>query len=177
VVTDATYGFDFAGSELRLSCVRSPAHAGHPVDDVTPIVRQDRVEPRTDQGEHVFHFWLNGGPAAERLSAIDREATVHHEAPMALVVFPAGGGRAAVPGATLSDGVVQMPAAKMAEDGRRLIVRLFEPTGTRRSTTLTIPSLGVTAEVALSPFEVRTLAVDLATGEVYQTDLLERREP
>jgi alpha-mannosidase len=177
VITDATYGFDFAGSELRLSCVRSPAHAGHPVDDVTPIVRQDRVEPRTDQGEHVFHFWLNGGPAAERLAAIDREATVHHEAPMALVVFPAGGGRATVPGVTLSDGVVQMPAMKMAEDGRRLIVRLFEPTGTRRSTTLAIPSLGVTAVVALSPFEVRTLAVDLADGELYQTDLLEQREP
>jgi alpha-mannosidase len=177
VVTDATYGFDFAGSELRLSCVRSPAHAGHPVDDVTPIVRQDRVEPRTDQGEHVFHFWLNGGPAAERLAAIDREATVHHEGPMALVAFPAGGGRPAVPGATLSDGVVQMPAMKMAEDGRRLIVRLFEPTGVRRSTTLAIPALGVTAEVALSPFEVRTLAVDLANGELYQTDLLEKREP
>jgi alpha-mannosidase len=176
VVTDATYGFDFAGSELRLSCVRSPAHAGHPVDDVTPIVRQDRVEPRTDQGEHVFHFWLNGGPAAERLAAIDREATVHHEAPMALVVFPAGGGRPAVPGVTLSDGVVQMPAMKLAEDGRRLIVRLFEPTGSPRSTTLAVPALGVTAGLTLAPFEVRTLAVDLASGEIYQTDLLERRE-
>jgi alpha-mannosidase len=176
VVTDATYGFDFAGSELRLSCVRSPAHAGHPVDDDTPIVRQDRVEPRTDQGEHVYRFWLNGGPAAERLGAIDREATVHHEAPMALVAFPPGGGRAAVPGVTLSDGNVGMPAMKMAEDGRRLIVRLFEPTGARRSTILAIPALGVTAAVALSPFEVRTLAVDLATGEVYRADLLEHRE-
>jgi alpha-mannosidase len=56
-------------------------------------------------------------------------------------------------------------------------VRLFEPTGTRRSTTLAIPSLGVTAGMTLSPFEVRTLAVDLAHGELYQTDLLEQREP
>ena len=93
---------------------------------------------------------------------------------MALVVFPAGGGRPAVPGATLSDGVIQMPAMKMAEDGRRLIVRLFEPTGTRRSTTLAIPALRVTAGVTLSPFEVRTLAVDLATGEICQTNLLEQ---
>jgi len=176
VITDATYGFDFAGTELRLSCARSPAHAGHPVDDVTPIVPQDRVEARTDQGEHVFHFWLNAGPAAERLGAVDREATVHHEAPMALVAFPAGGGRPAVRGVTLSDLVVQMPAMKIAEDGRRLIVRLFEPTGTARCTTLAVPSLGVTTEVALSPFEVRTLAVDLVTGGVSVTDLLERRE-
>jgi len=54
IVTDATSGFDYAGSELRLSCLRSPAYAGHPVDEVTPIVRQDRIETRVDRGEHVF---------------------------------------------------------------------------------------------------------------------------
>jgi len=175
LVNDATYGFDYSGSELRVSCLRSPAHAGHPVDDVTPIVRQDRVEPRIDQGEHVFRFWLNAGLAETRLAAVDREATVKHEAPMALVVFPSGDGPATVPGVTLSDGVIQMPALKYSEDGRALIVRLFEPTGSARTTCVEVPALGAKADVALGAFEVRTLRVDLEDGAVTDADLLERK--
>jgi len=158
---------------VRLSCLRSPAYAGHPVDDVTPIVRQDRVEPRVDRGEHVFRFWVNAGPAADRLAAIDREATVHSEAPMVLVAFPSGGGTPAVPGAVLSDAAVQMPAMKLSDDGLRLIVRLFEPTGSARSTRLAIPALRVETDVRMAPFEIKTLAIDLATGAVGETDLLE----
>jgi alpha-mannosidase len=175
IINDATYGFDYSESELRLSCLRSPAHAGHPVDDVTPIVRQDRIERRIDQGEHVFRFWLNAGRAAERLAAVDREATVKHEPPMALVAFPPGDGAPALPGVTLSDDVVQMPALKLAEDGRALIIRLFEPTGVARSTTVAVPALRVTSRVDLGPFDVRTLRVDLEQATIDDVDLLERR--
>jgi alpha-mannosidase len=174
IVNDATSGFDVEGGEIRISCLRSPAYAGHPVDDRTPIVRQDRVEGRVDLGEHVFRFWLAGGSAEERLAAIDREATAHAETPMALVAFPSGTGAPAVPGATLSDPVVQLSAMKLSDDGSRLIVRLFEPMGVARHTTLTIPALGVAIDLHLSPFEVRTLAVDLATKTVLETDLLEQ---
>jgi alpha-mannosidase len=173
VVTDATSGFDFAGAELRLSCLRSPAYAGHPVDDVTPIVRQDRIETRVDRGEHVFRFWLKAGPAAERLAAIDREATGALEAPMALVAFPPGGGKPAVPGAVLQDPVIQMPAMTLAADGRRVIVRLFEPTGAARQTRLSIPALAIQVPLSFRPFELKTMAVDLTSRTVCETDLLE----
>jgi alpha-mannosidase len=173
IVTDATSGFDYAGSELRLSCLRSPAYAGHPVDDVTPVVRQDRVETRVDRGEHVFRFWLRGGPAGERLAAIDREAAAHLEAPMALVAFPAGGGRPVLPGAVLSDAVIQMPAMFISGDGRRLIVRLFEPTGDARETVLRVPALEIEQTLAFGPFELKTLAIDLASRTICETDLLE----
>jgi alpha-mannosidase len=145
------------------------------VDDVTPVVRQDRVERRIDQGEHSFRFWLNAGPADARLWAVDREATARHEPPMALVAFPPGNARPAAAGVTLSDAVVQMPALKLSEDGRALIVRLFEPTGRARVTTLAVPALGVAATVDLGPFELRTLAVDLRTRSVEDCDLLERQ--
>jgi alpha-mannosidase len=175
LINDATYGFDYSGAELRVSCLRSPAHAGHPVDDVTPIVRQDRVEPRIDQGEHLFRFWMNAGPAGARLAAIDREATIKHEPPMALVVFPSGDGPSTVPGVTLSDDAIQMPAMKLSEDGRALIVRLFEPTGAARSTVVGVPAIGAKAQVELGPFELRTLRVDLESGAVTDVDLLEHR--
>ena len=106
IINDATYGFDFAGGELRLSLLRALAHSGHPVDDVTPTVRQDRFEPRVDQGEHR---------------------------------------------------------------------RLFEPTGEGRTVTVTLPPLGLQFEVALGACEIKTLAVDLKTRAVQETDLLGRR--
>lgn len=176
IVTDATSGFDYAGAELRLSCLRSPAHAGHPVDDVTPIVRQDRVETRVDRGEHVFRFWLDAGPAEARLAAIDREAAARIEAPFALVAFPPGGGKVAGPGVVLSDSVIQMPAMRLSENGRCAVVRLFEPTGSARHTTLGIPALHVEAPLAFRPFEIKTVIVDLASGSLRETDLLEGEE-
>jgi alpha-mannosidase len=92
---------------------------------------------------------------------------------MALVAFPPGGGTAAVPGAILADAVIQMPAMTLAEDGRRVIVRLFEPTGSARQTTLSIPALGVQVPLSFRPFELKTLAVDLASCAIRETDLLE----
>jgi alpha-mannosidase len=73
----------------------------------------------------------------------------------------------------LSDPVIQMPAMKLAEDGRRVIVRLFEPTGAPRQTTLRIPALGVETALTFGPFELKTIAVDLASRTVCETDLME----
>jgi alpha-mannosidase len=140
---------------------------------VTPIVRQDRVETRVDRGEHVFRFWVAAGPADARLAAIDREASARLQAPMALVAFPPGGGKAAVPGAVLSDGVIQMPAMMLSSDGLRAVLRLFEPTGSARRTTLSLPALGVQAPLAFRPFELKTVTVDLVSRAVRETDLLE----
>jgi alpha-mannosidase len=116
---------------------------------------------------------MNAGPAVARLAAIDREAAIKHEPPMALVVFPSGDGPSTVPGVTLSDETIQMPALKLSEDGRALIVRLFEPTGSARSTVVEVPALGVKAAVDLGAFELRTLRVDLEGGGVTDVDLLE----
>jgi alpha-mannosidase len=185
IVNDGTYGLDCTAGELRVSLLRSPAYAGHPVDDVTPIVRQDRFEPRIDQGEHLFHFWVNAGVAARRLDAIDRESTVHNEAPFALCAFPppappapraaAWGGSSAPPVAiALADDVVQLVAMKVSEDGHALILRLFEPTGEARTTRVSIPPLALTFPVSLTPFEAKTFAIELQTRRVTETDLLER---
>lgn len=174
LVTDSTYGFDVAAGELRVSLLRAPAYAGHPVDDATPIVRQDRYEPREDQGLHTFRFWLNAGACRNRLDAIDREAAVRTGGLMALCAFPPGDGRPARPGVVLEDAVVQLGALKLAEDDDRLVIRLFEPTGMRRSTRVRVPALDLSFDVSLGPHEIKTLVVDPATLDVVETDLLER---
>jgi len=87
VVNDRSYGADCRRGELRLSLLRSPAYAAHPIME-RPILPVDRYSPRIDQGERLFRFWIQGGPAADRLEAIDREALAHNARPMALSFFP-----------------------------------------------------------------------------------------
>jgi len=174
VINDGIHGLDFASGELRLTLLRSPAYSGHPVADHIPIVRQDRFEPRIDQGERRFRFWINAGPAADRLAAIDREALVKNEAPLVLCCYPPGTGPLAPEGVSLSDGVIQLTALKMAEDGGRLVLRLFEPTGVERRTTVRVPGLDLRFDVSLQPHEIKTVSVDLGSGKVAEPDLLER---
>jgi len=173
-INDGIYGSDFAPGRLRLTLLRSPAYSAHPVGQRQTLA-QDRFSPRIDQGERRFRLWFNGGPIRRRLEAVDREALAHNETPYVLPFFPAGGGSKPKPLARLSDKVVQVTAIKLAEDSRDLIIRLFEPTGRRRSTVLSLPMLRKSKKLTLKPFEVRTLRINPRTGAIDEVDLLERR--
>jgi alpha-mannosidase len=167
VINNGTYGCSIEGDELRLTLLRSPAYSALPAMTDAPPVPDDRFVQRMDQGEREFRFWLNAGPAAERLAAIDREATAHAERPGLLMLYPspvtgdeAPHSSSRVPAITLSDDVVQLAALKEAEDGAGLIVRLFEPTGLGRTTVLSLPVLGVEQEVTLAAFEIVSFRVE-----------------
>jgi alpha-mannosidase len=173
VINDSTYGCDFKSGKLRISLLRAPAHAGHPTNTGRPIVQQDRFVPRIDQGEHLFRFWLNGGGLVERINAVDREALTHNEQPYALSYWPPGQGSLTASGPTLSDRTVQMTCFKCAEEGDDLIVRLFEPTGRARSTTLSLANPSVRTRIEVGPFEIKTLRINRRTGSMREVNLLE----
>ena len=182
-VNDGSYGCDFSEDGLRLSLLRSPAYTAHPILD-RPLVRQDRFEPRIDQGERMFRFWINAGEAKERMKSIDREALAKNEKPFGMQMFPERvervGGVEGVEGAGLRPFVVlkgeavQMTAMKLAEDGEDIIIRLFEPTGQKRSVVLSLPLFGIDKKVTMSPFEIKTLRVDVGKRKVVETDLMEK---
>ena len=171
-INDGVYGSDFRDGELRLSLLRSPAYAGHPIEDRT-IVPQDRYTPRIDQGERLFRFWFNGGKVQDRLLAIDRQALVKNEKPFALSFFPPGQGEKPKPGVVLSDKVVQVTSIKKAEESVDLIIRLFEPTGQGRATTLSLPFVPIQKKILLQGFEIKTLKFNLKTRKFIEIDLME----
>jgi alpha-mannosidase len=175
IINDRTYGLDCTDGELRLSLLRSPAYAGHPIDEKTPIVRQDRFEARIDQGEHRFVFWLNCGPARARFAEISREAIFKSEPYTTLCAFPSGEGNKPVPGIRLSNPAIQLGAWKLSEDGKNMVVRLFETTGRRQSVIVTIPALVLEFRVDLRAFELKSLAIDRSAKTIHEVDLLERR--
>ena len=171
-INEGAYGSDFCGGELRLSLLRSPGYAAHPILD-RPIMPQDRFSPRIDQGERSFTFWMNAGPGKERRERVDREALAHNERPFALSFFPSGAGDPPRPAVQLSDGVVQMTAFKKAEKSEDYIIRVFEPTGAPRSTTLEVVPLNMRQEIQLSGFEIKTFRVDPVSRSFTEVDLLE----
>ncbi|MFC2158109.1 glycoside hydrolase family 38 C-terminal domain-containing protein [Acidobacteriota bacterium] len=173
IVNSGTYGFDYNKGEIRCSLLRSAAYAAHPMGEGVPIVPQDRMTPRIDQGERAFKFRIQGGPADDRLGKIDRESLSFNEEPMALCCSPPGTGTLPQAGILLTDENVQLTAVKKAEEGNRIIFRIFEPSGKESSTRITIPLIDLTMESVLKPFEIKTLSVDLGKREVIEVDLTE----
>lgn len=171
-INDATYGSDFEGGEARLSLLRSPAHSADPIPGA-PMPFQDRFIPRIDQGEHVFRFWLEPGPAAKRLRAVDREALALNEEPFALPWFPPGLGPRSGPFVRLEGEAAMVTALKRSEAGGELVIRLFEPTGRKRSVKLSLPFIGAETRMTLGPFEIKTVLFDPKTRRFAEADLLE----
>jgi hypothetical protein len=79
-----------------------------------------------------------------------------------------------MPAVRIEGPAVQLTALKRSEDERRLILRLFEPTGIRRSVRVAVPVLGTDLRLDIAPYEIKTVAVDLDTGDAAEADLLER---
>ncbi len=172
-INDGIYGCDYSRDGLRLTLLRSPAYANHPWEDKI-YLPQDRFTPRQEQGERIFRFWLNAGRVNERLRHIDREALARNEKPFALSFNPPGFGRKPKPLAILSDDTVQIAAVKKAQNNNDIIIRLFEPTGRKRSTVLNLPVLSKKIKVDLNPFEIKTLRINPRTKKVTIVNLLEK---
>ena len=153
-VNHGAYGSDFAGGELRLSLLRSPGYAGHPIFD-RPVMAQDRFSPRIEQGERYFTSGSTGTPRTRR-EQIDWEALGHNERPYALSFFPSGAGDAPPPAVKLRDPMIQMMAFKQACQSQDYVIRVFNPTGEPRSTVLEVVPLGIRQEIHLSGFEIKT---------------------
>jgi len=169
-IDNGIYGSDIRGGALRLTLLRSAAYS----NQGEQAVLKDRHNAVIDAGERIFRFWLNAGPADDRLARIDREALTKNEAPYVLSFFPPGEEKAKPKAlATLSDDALQIAAAKIAEKGNDLILRLFNPTRHPRSATLSLPWLGIRHRVKLGAFEVRTLRVGAKQGRIMDVNLLE----
>ncbi|MFH1023228.1 MAG: glycoside hydrolase family 38 C-terminal domain-containing protein [Planctomycetota bacterium] len=173
VLNERNYGFDCRNGNLRLSLLRGAAYSAYPINKREHVL-QDRFTPRMDQGERLFRFLVEGSRVGERLETVDREALVYNERPMALSFFPDGAGNRPKPFVRLSDRAVQITATKKAEDGDGLIIRLYEPTGKKRSTMVSLPFAGVRKRLSLGKFCIQTWRVDRRRKSWTQLNLEER---
>jgi len=171
-INDCVYGSSFSNGELQITLLRSPAYTSMDIKDGYQA-KEDRFLPHMDQGERIFHFWLNVGNADERQDMIDREALVKNEKPYVLSFFPSGSGRCLLPLILLEDGTIQMTAFKKAEQSDDYIIRLFEPTGKDRTTNVIIPLFSISQTISMKKFEIKTLRLDIERKTLIETDLME----
>jgi alpha-mannosidase len=138
------------------------------------------MDKRVFLGQHPHGFtpfWYDITPYLildDKTEPIDREALIHNEKPFALSLFPSGDGILPLPSVLLEDKVIQMTAFKKSENSDDLIIRLFEPTGEARSTTLNIPFLGVKQEIRFEKFEIKSLRLDIKDKTLKEVDLMEQ---
>lgn len=171
-VNDGIHGVDCSKRGMNLTLLRSPAYVA--IDwYCRKLVPQDRFSPRCDQGERLYRLWFNAGPVKERADKIDREALIRNEKPMAVAWCPDGSGEKPKALAKFSDKTVQITAIKQAENGKAVIVRLFEPTGRTRKTTLSLPFADMKIPVEIGAFEIKTLRVNASRRTWKETNLLE----
>ncbi|MGN1095144.1 MAG: glycosyl hydrolase-related protein, partial [Eubacteriales bacterium] len=100
------------------------------------------------------------------------------EEPMALSFFPTGceeGKENSIKAfAELSDDVITLAAFKKAERGVGFILRLFNPTGEPRKTTLKMPAIKLSEEFSLGPYEIATYRINPRNKDVTKTSLIEK---
>ena len=54
-----------------------------------------------------------------------------------------------------------------------IIIRLFEPTGRKRTTILSLPCIAKKTKIQFTPFEIKTLKINLKTTKITETSLLD----
>ena len=172
-LNNGVYGCDFRGGRLGISLLRSPAYSGHPTFD-REITPPGRFTPRIDQGERQFFFRILAGRSEELLPRLDRLALEINQLPMVLSFFPAGDGGDPLPSGLRLEGApgVVLSSFRVSEtETDTWIARLYESVGCAARVRLVAPMLGVDAEVMLSPFEVKTLALARG-GQVSEVSIL-----
>jgi alpha-mannosidase len=171
-INDCIYGSSCKEGEIGLSLLRSAAYS---TTDFLgrKAVPQDRLTPRMDQGDRCYSFWINGGEAGELLNSIDRVALIHNEKPYALSYCPSGEGNLLEPLVILSDESILLSTFKKAEKSEDYIIRLFEPTGQSRETSIKIPLFHIEAKLTMDKFEIKTLRLNTELGTLEEMSLME----
>jgi alpha-mannosidase len=160
LLNDGKYGYSARDNVLGLSLLRSPLYP----------------DPLADEGEHRFTYSLFPHPGDWTEAGVTREAFSLNSPLIAGVgAGPSEYGLVVVEGAELALG-----SLKRAEDGRGVILRLYEPHGARGSSTLrfsfhlrgaervdlleeqegTVEVRGDEILLDVRPFEVLTLRVE-----------------
>jgi len=178
VVNSGTYGSNCVDGDMRITMMRSPGYSAGKSDFSVRnsyTMPQDRFSPYIDQGEHDYEFVLNAGDADDRISKVEREAMLLNEKPMALSFFPTGVGEIPRRLVRLIQGNIEIAATKLSDDGRSIVLRIFNQNKEPEKAVLEVPLFNKNIDVELKGMEFRTFMIDLESGEIDEADLMERK--
>lgn len=171
VLNDGCFGYDAVGGVLRVSLLRSPAFAHHD----PARYEAHRGHLLMEQGWHTFRFRLvpHAGPWQD--ARIVKQAWELNVPPTAHVESAHPGSQPATLSLLGTDAEnVLISVLKRGEEGDAMLVRAYETEGVAVEATLYFPAHGQSYAIPFAPHEIKTLAIDTATWELREVDLLER---
>ena len=169
VINNGTYGFAYEDETLYITLLRSAVYCAHPIDD-RETLPQDRYMAHIDQGERCFEMLLFAGKSDEVNEEIPRKAMVFNERPMSLSVYCDSDKDYIKPFIRIEGDKIEVPVIKKADNGIGYVVRLFNPFNRSAQAKVIVEAVGVDMEVALTPYEIKTL---LITDEITECGLIE----
>lgn len=170
VLNDGKYGIDVRDGVIRVTLLRSPAYAHH------DPARYDASLPYAimDQGWHTIAIRLVPHTKGWETAGVVKKSWELNEPPFTHVESAHGGDlppRASFLGADAEN--VLLAVMKKAEDGNAIVLRGYETAGRRAKTTINLPGVHKSFDVAWKPHEIKTLRVDTKTWKIKEVNLLE----
>ncbi len=170
LINDSTYGSSCDGAGVYQTLIRSCGYSAHPKPGREHVFH-DRWIQGSDHIETTYHFYLNGGSAAERLEKVAREAQLRHERPMMAACFSGKCQNSRESFLHVTNQAIVCPAVKKAEQGDDWIIRLFNSTGEFQNCELQIGNANMSLEFA--PYKIKTIRYRAADRCLAETTLLE----
>jgi alpha-mannosidase len=173
VCSDGAYGYDISGNLVRISLLRAPSYAGHPVEGNDSIVFPGRAVKRIDQGVHTFRFRFIPGNTDEIINNSFNDSDLFNNPPFVRTVYPDDSGKNGFAGITISDRSIYMQALKY-DINKNLVIRLLNPCRDEKEFEVLVQALNAGATLKLGSKKLSTWVIDRSSGKFSETDLLDR---
>lgn len=150
VVNRGIYGGSFTKNTIKLSLLRTPIYAAHPIGK-RQIAPHDRYIQHIDMGERQFSFRIT----TEK--NIAREAQIYNETPSALSFFPSGEGVKKECIFTIDDPRILLSSCKKNADQYELT--LFNASDSQVDAKITVHLQNRVEEVHFAKYELITVCI------------------
>lgn len=167
IVNNGQHGFDFKDGELRLSVLRSAAYCheqGFKLGDVP-------TRKFMDQGVHDVRLLVTAGDTQEVLRSLSGFAEWLNAPPIVYAHLPVGNTER-VELFKVDSSNIRLTAMKQSWDGKALIVRLHETSGTATTTSVHLFPLHSSRKLTFAPFEIKTLRID-RKGKIHECHIID----
>ena len=151
VLNKGTYGGDFSEKTIRLSLLRTPIYAAHPIEKRT-IAPRNRFTEHIDMGERRFSFRIV--PDGD----IARQAQYFNEEPRLMSFFPSGEGENTGVAVEIDDPCVIMTSYRKHGEGYRMT--LFNSSSDEREAKIIFPRTEKTLDIRLGKYEIKFVDVE-----------------
>lgn len=150
VINNGLYGGSFTESSIKLSLLRTPVYATHPIQQ-RQVAPHDRFLNHIDMGERYFSFRIT----TEK--NIEREAQIYNEAPQLLSFFPSGEGEAKNSVIQIDNPDVILSSFRKEKDGYELVLHNFSEY--ENDAMVYIPALEKNLELHFGKYELKTVNI------------------